>query len=92
MTSDNEYVENMFKSWEETKNKMRKKLPSIYINGNEDIKTIISMLVESEYENAIQLDNTIRMNANARHEKTTRDINAKKYAEENKEIFDLLKV
>jgi len=92
MTSDNEYVENMFKNYEETKNKMRKKLPYIYKNSNEDIKTIISMLVESEYENAIQLDNTIRRNANERHEKTTRDIYAKKYAEENKEIFDLLKV
>jgi hypothetical protein len=91
MTTDNEYVDNMFKSWEKTKKEMRKKLPSIYKESNEDIKTIISMLVESEHLNAIHLDNTIRMNANERHEKTTRDVNAKNYVEENKEIFDLLR-
>lgn len=91
MTSDNEYLDEMFKSWEETKKKMRKKLPEIYKSGNEDIKTIIGMLVECEHINAIRLDNLIRRNANERHEKTTRDINAKTYLEENKEIFDLLR-
>ena len=90
-TSSDDYVEKTFKNWEETKNEIRKKLPEIYEKSDKEIKTIISMLVESEFENAIKQDNIIRRNAKERNENTDRDKNADTYLEENKEIFKLLK-
>ena len=83
MNIDDMYVENMFRSWETTKNEMRKKLPRIYENANEDIKTIISMLVESEYTNAIEIDNQRSRNG---LERTYAD----NYKKENAEIMKMI--
>ena len=83
MNTDDMYVENMFRSWETTKNEMRKKLPSIYKDANEDIKTIISMLVESEYINAIETDNKRSKNGAERKY-------ADNYKKENEEIFKMI--
>lgn len=82
-TSDNEYVEKEMKSWEELKNETRKKLPTIYEKASEEIKTIISMLVESEYEVAIMRDNTRRRNG-------ANGIFADKYKKENEEIMKMI--
>lgn len=90
MKTDNLYLESQFKSWEEKKNEIRKNLPNIYKNSNDEIKAIIEMLVESEYKNAIMTDNEIRRNANERKEKTNKDKNAQTYLEENKELFELI--
>lgn len=90
-TSDDEYLTKQWKSWEETKNETRKRLPEIYKNSNKEIKTIISMLVESEFQNAIKQDNIIRRNARDRNETTKDDKYADTYLEENKEIFELMK-
>ena len=83
-TSDNLYIENMIKSWEVEKSDIRKKLPEIYETSNEDIKTIISMLVEAEYELAIRKDNEIRRNG------STRDVNASNYKKENTKIMEMI--
>lgn len=83
-TSDNRYVENMIKSWEVEKNDIRKKLPEIYETSNEDIKKIISMLVEAEYKLAIRQDNEIRRNG------STRDVNASNYKKENEKIMKMI--
>ena len=91
-TSDNRYVEDMIESWEVEKNNIRKKLSKIYETSNEDIKKIISMLVEAEYELAIKQDNEIRRNANNRNEKTTMDTNADNYKKENEEIMKMIGV
>ena len=90
--SDNRYVENMIESWKVEKSNIRKKLPEIYETSNEDIKKIISMLVEAEYELAIKQDNEIRRNANNRNEKTTMDKNADNYEKENEEIMKMIGV
>ena len=90
--SDNRYVENMIESWKVEKSNIRKKLPEIYETSNEDIKKIISMLVEAEYELAIKQDNEIRRNANNRNEKTTMDTNADNYKKENEEIMKMIGV
>lgn len=89
-TSDNEYVEKEMKDWEKLKKETRKKLPTIYEKASEEIKTIISMLVESEYEVAIRQDNEIRRNANARGERTTMDTNADNYKKENTKIMEMI--
>ena len=82
-TSDNEYVEKEMKDWEELKKETRKKLPTIYEKASEEIKTIISMLVESEYEVAIMRDNARRSNgANERF--------ADEYKKENEEIMKMI--
>lgn len=88
--SDNRYVENMIESWKVEKNNIRKKLSKIYETSNEDIKKIISMLVETEYELAIKQDNEIRRNANNRNEKTTMDTNADNYKKENEKIMKMI--
>lgn len=82
-TSDNEYIEKEMKSWEELKNETRKKLPTIYEKASEEIKTIISMLVESEYEVAIMRDNVRRSNG-------TNGIFADEYKKENAEIMKMI--
>jgi hypothetical protein len=89
-TKEDSYVEETIKNWEETKKEIRKKLPKIYKESGEEIKTIISMLVQSEYENAIKQDNEIRRNARNRNETTTKDINADNYSKENAEILKLI--
>ena len=91
-TSDNKYIDNMIKNWEGEKNNIRKKLPIIYKTSNEEIKTIINMLVETEYLLAIKQDNEIRRNANNRNEKTTMDTNADNYKNENEEIMKMIGV
>ena len=91
-TSDNKYIDNMIKNWEEEKNNIRKKLPIIYKTSNEEIKSIIKMLVETEYISAIKQDNEIRRNANNRNEKTTMDKNADNYEKENEEIMKMIGV
>lgn len=91
-TSDNKYIDNMIKNWKEEKNNIRKKLPIIYKTSNEEIKTIIKMLVETEYISAIKQDNEIRRNANNRNEKTTMDKNADNYKNENEEIMKMIGV
>lgn len=91
-TSDNKYIDNMIKNWGEEKNNIRKKLPIIYKTSNEEIKTIIKMLVETEYISAIKQDNEIRRNANNRNEKTTMDTNADNYKNENEEIMKMIGV
>lgn len=91
-TSDNKYIDNMIKNWEGEKNNIRKKLPIIYKTSNEEIKTIIKMLVETEYLLAIKQDNEIRRNANNRNEKTTMDKNADNYKNENEEIMKMIGV
>ena len=91
-TSDNKYIDNMIKNWEEEKNNIRKKLPIIYKTSNEEIKSIIKMLVETEYISAIKQDNEIRRNANNRNEKTTMDKNADNYKNENEEIMKMIGV
>ena len=91
-TSDNKYIDNMIKNWEGEKNNIRKKLPIIYKTSNEEIKTIIKMLVETEYISAIKQDNEIRRNANNRNEKTTMDKNANNYKNENEEIMKMIGV
>ena len=83
-TSDNIYVETMIKSWDVEKNDIRKKLPEIYETSNENIKTIISMLVEAEYELAIKQDNEIRRNG------STKDVNASNYEKENEKIMKMI--
>lgn len=83
-TSDNRYVENMIESWEVEKNNIRKKLSKIYETSNEDIKKIISMLVEAEYELAIKQDNEIRRNG------STKDVNASNYEKENEKIMKMI--
>lgn len=83
-TIDNKYVENMIKSWEVEKNDIRKKLPEIYETSNEDIKKIISMLVETEYKLAIKQDNEIRRNG------STKDVNASNYKKENAKIMEMI--
>lgn len=82
--SDNRYVEDMFESWKVEKNNIRKKLPEIYETSNENIKTIISMLVEAEYELAIKQDNEIRRNG------STKDVNASNYKKENEKIMKMI--
>ena len=89
-TSDNEYVEEMMNSWEALKNDTRKKLPTIYEKASDEVKTIISMLVESEYKLAIRQDNEIRRNAKERGERTTMDTNADNYKKENAEIMKMI--
>ena len=91
-TSDNKYIDNMIKNWEGEKNNIRKKLPIIYKISNEEIKTIIKMLVETEYISAIKQDNEIRRNANNRNEKTIMDTNADNYKNENEEIMKMIGV
>ena len=91
-TSDNKYIDNMIKNWEEEKNNIRKKLPIIYKTSNEEIKAMIKMLVETEYLLAIKQDNEIRRNANNRNEKTTMDKNADNYKNENEEIMKMIGV
>jgi hypothetical protein len=91
-TSDNKYIDNMIKNWKEEKSNIRKKLPIIYKTSNEEIKTIIKMLVETEYISAIKQDNEIRRNANNRNEKTTMDKNADNYTNENEEIMKMIGV
>jgi hypothetical protein len=91
-TSDNKYIDNMIKNWKEEKSNIRKKLPIIYKTSNEEIKTIIKMLVETEYISAIKQDNEIRRNANNRNEKTTMDKNADNYKNENEEIMKMIGV
>ena len=91
-TSDNKYIDNMIKNWEGEKNNIRKKLPIIYKTSNEEIKTIIKMLVETEYISAIKQDNEIRRNANNRNEKTTMDKNADNYKNEHEEIMKMIGV
>jgi len=83
-TSDNIYVETMIKSWDVEKNDIRKKLSKIYETSNEDIKKIISMLVEAEYELAIKQDNEIRKNG------STKDVNASNYEKENEKIMKMI--
>lgn len=82
-TSDNEYVEKEMKDWEELKKETRKKLPTIYEKASEEIKTIISMLVESEYEVAIMRDNVRRNNG-------TNGIFVDEYKKENAEIMKMI--
>ena len=82
-TSDNEYVEKEMKSWEDLKNETRKKLPTIYEKASEEIKTIISMLVESEYEVALMRDNVRRKNG-------AKEIFADKYEKENAKIMEMI--
>lgn len=82
-TSDNEYVEKEMKDWEELKKETRKKLPTIYEKASEEIKTIISMLVESEYEVVIMRDNVRRSNG-------TNGIFADNYKKENAEIMKMI--
>lgn len=82
-TSDNEYVEKEMKDWEELKKETRKKLPTIYEKASEEIKTIISMLVESEYEVAIMRDNVRRKNG-------TNGIFADNYKKENAKIMEMI--
>ena len=82
--SDNRYVENMLESWKVEKNDIRKKLSKIYETSNEDIKKIISMLVEAEYELAIKQDNEIRRNG------STKDVNASNYKKENEKIMKMI--
>jgi hypothetical protein len=84
-TSDNEYVEEMMNNWEALKNDTRKKLPSIYKNANDEVKTIISMLVQTEYRLAIMQDNEIRRNG-----KPEMANNTYNYAKDNEEIFKLI--
>ena len=90
MCNDEKYVENMFTNWESAKKEIRKELPRIYKESDDEVKIIISMLVESEYENSIKLDNMIRKNARERNETTDRDVNADNYRKENEEIMELL--
>lgn len=82
--SDNRYVEDMIESWKVEKNDIRKKLSKIYETSNEDIKKIISMLVEAEYELAIKQDNEIRRNG------STKDVNASNYKKENEKIMKMI--
>ena len=82
-TSDNEYVEKEMKDWEELKNETRKKLPTIYEKASDEVKTIISMLVESEYEVAIMRDNVRRSNG-------AKEIFADEYEKENAEIMKMI--
>ena len=91
-TSDNKYIDNIIKNWEEEKNNIRKKLPIIYKTSNEEIKAMIKMLVETEYLLAIKQDNEIRRNANNRNEKTTMDTNADNYKNKNEEIMKMIGV
>jgi hypothetical protein len=84
-TSDNEYVREMMNNWEALKNETRKKLPKIYKTSNEDVKTIISMLVEAEYILAIKQDNEIRKNGKS--EMATNTLN---YAKDNSEIMRMI--
>lgn len=82
-TSDDDYVDNMFKEWDQRKDFIRKNLPTIYVNATQTGKDIISMLVQAEYENAIMIDNERRRNGG-------KGIFADRYKEDNKEIFQLL--
>ena len=82
-TSDNEYVEKEMKDWEELKKETRKKLPTIYEKASEEIKTIISMLVESEYEVAIMRDNVRRSNG-------AKEIFTDEYEKENAKIMKMI--
>lgn len=84
-TSDNEYVEEMMNNWEALKNDTRKKLPSIYEKATDEVKTIISMLVEAEYELAIKQDNEIRKNG-----KPERATNTLNYEKDNSEIMRMI--
>ena len=86
-TTDNEYVEKMMNNWETLKNETRKKLPEIYKTSNEDVKTIISMLVEAEYKLAIKQDNEIRRNGNP--ERANNTLN---YAKDNSEIMRMIEL
>lgn len=79
-TSDDDYVANSFKEWEETKDRIRKNLPQIFDNATKTGKIIIAMLVHSEYERYIMVDNNRRQNG-------SEGIFADKYKEDNKEIF-----
>lgn len=79
-TSDDDYVENSFKEWEEVTDHIRKNLPQIFDNATKTGKIIISMLVHAEFENAINIDNNRRHNG-------AEGIFADKYREDNKEIF-----
>lgn len=84
-TTDNEYVEEMMNNWEALKNDTRKKLPSIYEKATDEVKTIISMLVEAEYKLAIKQDNEIRKNG-----KPEMANNTIYYAIDNAEIMRMI--
>ena len=79
----NDYVDNLFESWRKRKNEIRKKLPEIYKDANADIKTIIEMVIDAEYENAIRTDNARSMNGGSR-------IYTDQYKKENYEIMKMI--
>jgi len=82
-TSDDEYLERTMKNWEALKNTTRQSLPKIYENATDEIKTIINMLVESEYQIAIMRDNVRRKNG-------ANGIFADEYKKENAEIIKMI--
>lgn len=65
----------------EEKKQLRKRLIEIYDNGNEDVKAIISLLVQTEYECAIKTDNYNTV-------KNIRATNLQEYEEKNKELIE----
>lgn len=87
------YCERLMNEREDQERQVRKKLLEIYENSDEDIKLIISMLIHTEFDLAIQKDNYIHreITLKSQKENTTpnysRANNLKEYEKENKELI-----
>lgn len=92
-TETDSYLENCMKNRQEQEKEIRTRLGDIYDNGNDDIKLIISMLIQTEYSLAIEKDNyisrEISLNAQKNNETPnySRANNVKKYEEENNDLI-----
>lgn len=88
------YCERQMNDRKEQEKQVREKLLEIYENSDEDIKLIISMLIQTEYELAIQKDNYIcrEINIKSRENNETPNYskahNLDEYVKENKELIE----
>lgn len=72
------YIEDIIRN---EKKQLRKRLIEIYDNGNQDVKKVISLLVQTEYECAIRTDNYNMV-------KNIKANNLERYKEQNKELIE----
>ena len=82
--TEDTFLERWQKERRQKEKEVMSKLVSIYENGNEDIKLIISMLVHEQFNSAIQKDNEIRRNTND----NSKTHHLKDYEEKYKEIIE----
>ena len=83
------YCERQMNDRKEQEKQVREKLLEIYENSDEDIKLIISMLIQTEYELAIEKDNYIRLlQKNKENPDYSKAHNLDEYEKENRELID----